>query len=53
MGLRLSVVRENMEKCAEGGIARENMELQKLMMILVLYGVIVLRSMSKLIFKST
>ncbi len=53
MGLRLSAAVENVEQGAEGGMARENMELQKLVMILVLYGVMVLKLMSKLTFKST
>ncbi len=42
MGLRLSVAGENMKRGSEGGMARENMELQKLAMILVLYSAIVL-----------
>ncbi len=48
-----SVARENVERGTEGGMPRENMELQKLAMILVLYDAIVLKSMSKLTFKST
>ncbi len=48
-----SVARENVERGTEGGMPRENMELQKLTMILVLYDAIVLKSMSKLTFKST
>ncbi len=42
MGLRLHVAREHVEQGAEGEIARENVRLQKLAMILVLFGVIVL-----------
>ncbi len=61
----LCVVRENVEQGAESGMTRENMELQKLAIILVLYNVRVLsrcRNLSgtetilsyvKLTFKST
>ncbi len=38
----LCVARENIERGAESGMARENMELQKLVIILVLYDVRVL-----------
>ncbi len=44
--LRSSEVRDSVERGTEGGMARENMELQKLVMILVLYGAMVLKSMS-------
>ncbi len=59
------MVRENVERGAESGMARENMELRKLAMILVLYDARVLsrcRNLSgtetilsyvKLTFKST
>ncbi len=59
------MARENIERGAESGMVRENVELQKLMMILVLYNVRVLsrcRNLSgaetilsyvKLTFKST
>ncbi len=47
--LRSSEMRENIERGTEGGMARENMELQKLMMILVLYGAMVLVLTSKLV----
>ncbi len=59
------MVRENVERGAGGRMVRENMELQKLAMILVLYDVIVLSrcqnwsgtetilSYVKLTFKST
>ncbi len=46
---RFSVVRENMARGTEGGMVKENRELWKLAMILVLYGVMVLKSMSKLV----
>ncbi len=38
----LSVVRENIERGTEGGMSRENMELWKLAMILVLCGAMIL-----------
>ncbi len=38
----LCVVRENIEQGAESGMARENMELRKLAMILILYNARVL-----------
>ncbi len=38
-----------MELGAEGGVARENVGLQKLAVILILYSAIVLKSMSKLV----
>ncbi len=66
MEWRLHVAIENMEQGTEGGMARENVvELQKLVMILVLYDVMVLSrcqnwsgtetilSYVKLTFKST
>ncbi len=40
--LGLGVARENVKRGTESGMSRENMELQKLMMILVLYGAMVL-----------
>ncbi len=58
-------MRENMKQGAEGGMARENMELQKLVVVLILYNVMVLSqcrnwsgtemilSYVKLTFKST
>ncbi len=47
--LRLSIVRENVERGTEGGMSRENMELWKLAMILVLYSVMVLKLVLKLV----
>ena len=41
-GWRQRVARENVERYAGGGMVRENVELQKLVMILVLYDVMVL-----------
>ena len=40
--LRSSETRDDIKRGTECGMARENMELQKLVMILVLYGVMVL-----------
>ncbi len=51
MMLRSSEMRDNVERGTEGGMARENVELQKWVMILVLYGVTVLKLMSKLVLK--
>ncbi len=65
MGWGLCVARENVERGAESGMARENVELQKLAIILVLFDARVLsqcRNLSgtetilsyvKLTFKST
>ena len=46
--VELSVARENVERGTEGGMVRENVELQ-LVIILVLYSAMVLKSMSKLV----
>ncbi len=48
MMLRWGVVRENVKRGTEGGMSRENVGLRKLM-ILVLYGMMVLKLMSKLV----
>ncbi len=47
--LRSSETRDNVESGTAGGMSRENVELQKLVMILVLYNALVLKSMSKLV----
>ncbi len=48
MELRLSVVRVNVKRGTEGGVSRENVELRKLAMVLVLCDAMVAKSMSKL-----
>ncbi len=47
--LRSREARENIERGTAGGMSRENVELQKMVMILVLYSAIVLMLMSKLV----
>ncbi len=49
--LRSHKTRDNVERGTECGMLRDNVELQKLVLILVLYGVMVLKSMPKLVLK--
>ncbi len=44
-------MRDNIERGTECGMLRDNVELQKLALILILYGAMVLKSMPKLVLK--
>ncbi len=51
MMLRSSEMSDNVERGTEGGRSRDNVELQKLAMILVLYSAMLLKSMLKPVLK--